>query len=564
MRRFGHFVVLLACVLIACVCGCARDLPIELLKLESVLPRAVERGDHLEIRGSGFPQGRTATITLRGTLHRPGAMPEAATIVTDGTVTAPEHIDVLVDERLESLLCGNGADADHTTFHGEIEVTFASHATSSAAVGATLGNLTLDAHPAVMDSLKLVRELESGQKTLEFLGIDEVDPTAGGLVVRRVTPGSRADTLGASAGDVITSWGGLKTLETRDLSASAMGPLVAMTFLRVSGREETHEVNVVGLSGAAPPDLSLALVIMAIVAAFACLFVLPLRVPFAGLEATLAPRARRMMRLSGPAAWVPAMVALFVAVVTLMPPSFVEEIDVPLSVSAILAFTLLDAVERGAKKNAIFRTVGAGLVVELGPLVALAALGVASSGIGLFDAARTQGALPWHWVAFKSPIALAAVVLVGASRLARPDDSRGGEKTTAFGALAASLTAFVLAFEAFGGGAVARAQCSQSVSTAALAGMKTWLLAVVLLSLPRLGAALGSRLRARLAWKWPLGASFVLVAAALACVRLHALAFVRERTAEVLVIVVVALLARAAVRLFSVRNLREPHADPFI
>jgi hypothetical protein len=563
MRRFGPFVVLLA-LLALCLAGCARDLPIELLKLESVLPRAVERGDHLEIRGSGFPQGRTAKITLRGTLHRPGAMPEAATIVTDGTVTAPEHIDVFVDERLESLLCGNGADADHTTFHGELEVTFASHATSSAAVGATLGNLTLDVHPAVVDSLKHAREVESGQKTLAFLGIEAVDPTAGGLVIRRVTPGSRADTVGAAAGDVIMSWGGLKTLEPRDLSASAQGPLVAMTFLRVSGREETHEVNVVGLSGAAPPDLSLALGVIALVAAIACLFILPLQVPFAGLEATLAPRAKRIVRMSGPAAWVPPMVALFVAVVTLTPLSFVEEIDVPLSVSAILAFTLLDAIERGAKKNAIVRTLGGNLLVELGPLFALAALGVASSGIGLFDAARTQGALPWHWVAFKSPIALAAVLVVATSRLARPDDVRAGEKTTTFGAIAASLTAFVLAFEAFGGGAVARAQCSQSISTAALAGVKTWLLAVVLLSLPRLGAALSTRLRARLAWKWPLGASIALVAVALACVRLHALTFVRERTAEVLVIVVLALLARAAVRLFAVRNLREPHADPFI
>ena len=558
--RFNWLAVL-ALLLPLFACSCMRELPIELVKLEEVLPRSVERGDHLEVRGAGFPQGRTARVTLRGTLHRPGLPAESSAIVTEGTVVAPTLIDVLVDEHLEALFCGNGADADHTTFSGDLEIAFAARAASSAPIGATLSNVTLDMHPAVLDSHRLAGEADNGKRTLAYLGIESVDVTSAGLVARGVVAGSRGDVLGISAGDLITSFGGLHTSEVRDLSASMLGPVVPLTFLRTSGREETRELNVVSLSGAAPPDLSVALAAMASLVLFALLFVVPLRVPFASFESGLSRRARAAFVMRGASLYGPALSALLVLVVTVAPAPFSEALDVTVLVPLVLGLTLLDAIERSAGTSAMWRTVGSAMLEEAAPLLAVVALSVASSGIGLFDAARAQGALPWHWIAFKSPLALVLVAVVVTSRFARAP-----ARVTSFGALATSLLAFVLVLEAFGGGAVARSEASSSVASAVLVATKTWMMTAMLLAAPKLGAAMSARTRTRLAWKVPLAVAAVILAMTVVCVRfdLSVTLLLRERSAIIVVALVFAAFARISMRATVSSRGREPHADPFI
>ncbi len=556
-RPFFRLALLLSVLL--CAVGCARELPIELVKVVSVMPRAVERGDRLEIAGSGFPQGRTARVALRGALHRPGLSPESTAIVSEGLVVAPERIEVVVDERFEALFCGSGADADHTTFTGEMEVAFAPRSPTAPPIGAVLYGVTLDMHPAVMDERRRSAEMESGKRTLAFLGIDAVSATASGLVVRGVREGSRGDSLGVSEGDVIISFGGLRARDLRDLSASSVSPLLPMSFLRVSGREETREVSVVGLSSAAPPALSLSLSLLFSLGCVLALFFLPLRPTLVAAEARVSREVLRSLVPRSITLWVPLIVAALVLGIAGSRVALSEELDVPLLVSAIFALSLLDGVERGAALGSLVRVTGSALLHALGPALALVGLGFASSGLGLLDASRGQGGLPWHWIAMKAPLALLSVAVIVTSRLAHPV-----RKVTAFGALSVSLSAVVIVFLALGGGAISRIEASGTLTTGLVAALKTWVLATSLLLLPRAGAAFSSRFQSLFAWKVPLCAAALLLLAAALSVRFGVPAMLRERTALGLLLCLSALLARVAVRRVWVWRAPEPHADPFI
>lgn len=556
-RSFVRIALVLSLILAAT--GCARELPIELVKVVSVMPRAVERGDRLEIAGSGFPQGRTARVALRGTLHRPGVSPESTAIVSEGLVVAPERIEVVLDERFESLFCGSGADADHTTFVGELEVAFAPRSPTAPPIGAVIYGVTLDMHPAVMDERRRSAEVESGKRTLAFLGIESVNATASGLVVKGVHEGSRADSLGVSEGDVITSFGGLRTRDLRDLSASSVSPLVPMSFLRVSGREETRELSVVGLSSAAPPALSMSLVALCALACVLILFFLPLRPFLVAAEARVSRDVIRSLVPRSTTLWVPLIVAGLVLVATASRVALAEEVDVPLVVSAIFALALLDGVERGAASGSILRVTGSALLHALGPSLCIVGLGFASSGMGLLDASRAQGGLPWHWVALKAPLALLSIAFIVASRLASPVRT-----VTAFGALSVSLSAAAVVFLALGGGAISRVDASGTLATGLVAGAKTWILASALLLLPRAGAVLSTRFHDVFAWKAPLAAAALLLLAAALSVRFGVPIALRERTALLLLLGLTALAARVVIRRAWVWRAPEPHADPFI
>ncbi len=556
-RPFLRLALVLSVLL--CAVGCARELPIELVKVVSVMPRAVERGDRLEIEGSGFPQGRTARVALRGTLHRPGVPPESTAIVSEGLVVAPERIEVVVDERFEALFCGSGADADHTTFTGELEVAFAPRSPTAPPIGAVLFGVTLDMHPAVMDERRRSAEMESGKRTLAFLGIDAVNATASGLVVKGVHEGSRGDSLGVSEGDVITSFGGLRARDLRDLSASSVSPLLPMSFLRVSGREETRELSVVGLSSAAPPALSLSLTLLFALVCVVALFFLPLRPTLVAAEARVSREVIRALVPRSTTLWVPLIVGAMVLLFAGSRVALSEELDVPLVVSAIFALALLDGVERGAAAGSLLRVTGSALLHALGPTLALVGLGFASSGMGLLDASRAQGGLPWHWVAMKAPFALLSVALIVVARLAHPV-----RKVTAFGALSVSLSAVVVVFLALGGGAISRIEASGTLTTGLVAASKTWVLATSFLLLPRAGAVLSTRFHALFAWKAPLCMAALLLGCAAMSVRFGVAVGLRERTALGLLLGLSALAARVCIRRAWVWRAPEPHADPFI
>src|SRR5258708_21884339 len=74
----------------------------QLVQVLDVSPREVERGDAVAIGGEGFPAGKTARVTFRGTLSRPGERPvHDAEIVAAGAVVSPERVVLSLGEATE-------------------------------------------------------------------------------------------------------------------------------------------------------------------------------------------------------------------------------------------------------------------------------------------------------------------------------------------------------------------------------------------------------------------------------------------------------------------------------
>jgi hypothetical protein len=55
--------------------GCSLEPPAALVSAMDVSPRDAEVGDRIEVIGAGFPEGKPATVSFRGDLHRPGQEP---------------------------------------------------------------------------------------------------------------------------------------------------------------------------------------------------------------------------------------------------------------------------------------------------------------------------------------------------------------------------------------------------------------------------------------------------------------------------------------------------------
>ena len=82
----------LTCTLVAC----QRETLPPLIQVLEFAPREAEVGDKLELRGAGFPQGKSAQIAFHGTLHRPGEKPVSGVeIEATGLVTAAQSIDFI-------------------------------------------------------------------------------------------------------------------------------------------------------------------------------------------------------------------------------------------------------------------------------------------------------------------------------------------------------------------------------------------------------------------------------------------------------------------------------------
>ena len=104
-----------------------RPPALELLRVTDVVPRELDLGALVTIRGEGFVTGRPARITLRGTLYRPGeGAEEGVELVTEGTVVSPDRIETDFDASFAASLCRGGDRATHTSFEGDIEVAFES------------------------------------------------------------------------------------------------------------------------------------------------------------------------------------------------------------------------------------------------------------------------------------------------------------------------------------------------------------------------------------------------------------------------------------------------------
>ena len=431
--------------------ACGHDASPQLVQVLDVAPREVEAGDRVAIVGQGFPPGKAARVSFRGTLRRPGERPEhGVEIVATGAVTGPEQVQLAVTEATQALFCGAGDRAVHTTFDGDVEVAFAAAVPGAPPIAGVLRHVTLDVHPGGA-AAGAERDRE-GARVLGWLGL-RAAPGATGLQVESVTPGSRAEAAGLAAGDVLASFDGLRIASAGDVvPAPGMREAVVGVRRGAAAGETLKTVSVEGFRRAAPTELLAAALLVLAALAAVLLFAAPSRPAFGAavqrailrLRASVAHErggrgavgerlARALasaVRDAVPPAGAPALVdALVCALLAAMPFGqylVAAQLDVGLLFVAAATALVVAALVAG-------RTTLSGLVTALHvawqhvpAAAAVAAVVLTTGSLRVQEIERAQGGWPWDWLAFRSPASLAALLLLLACARIDPDARPAG------------------------------------------------------------------------------------------------------------------------------------------
>ncbi len=447
--RLVTWIVLLALSMVACRVGEAPNL----LDVVDVSPRRVEVGDHLEVVGSGFPEGKRATVTFRGTLHRPGSEPEPVELVAVASSTSQNRIAMMLDDELHQRFCGTGPDADHTTFRGDVIAAFAPRGRAAPPVTGTAHDIVLDfSSPIVPRAVSFDREAE-GRRALEFAGVTlDAQAPPGGLSVAEVTPGGRAARAGIEPEDTLTELDGLILSSVTDFIPSSRR--FASIVVRRAGIDEPIErrLEVEGFRQTPPSDLAGAAVIVGLATILLMLFMSPIaqaltwtgrRVAIRLKETSSAQRHGTLgfavWMLHGlrsllseevvpgrPDGWMARLVPylMFLAisaaftVLAFGQPLLAPDYDLAvffLSGSMVLVTVgLVLGGWKGGGHWSLFAGIGTAfhIVTSLVPSVlAIGAIVIVTGSVRLSDIVSAQGGLPWRWHAFASPALLCSFFL---------------------------------------------------------------------------------------------------------------------------------------------------------
>jgi len=405
--------------------ACDKDGIPPLVEVTEVTPRSVEVGDRLEIRGSGFPQGRPARVTFHGTLRRPGqAEVRGATIEAAGVVASNDRIEVAVGDPIEEGFCGRGDHAAHTTATGELEVAFASSNPGAPPLVGVMHGLTLDVTPSSVRASVLEARAAEGARVIAFLGIAAGPATPRGLPVERVVPGSPAERAGIAAGDVLAAVDGVNVRELSDVApASARSARLTLRHGE-SGTEETKTVPMVGYaSERIPLEYGPALLVVGLALAVLLLLVLPVPAIASEVEMRIARRLRgtpvTALALAlvgrGPRAAASALASILVATFALGPHVIGADLDGAILLVSGIALLVASRVARargvlaGAREAA--EVAAFGLVLA----IAMAGMVVHGGAMRLAELSRAQGGMPWEFAAARHPVAFVlALAYLGA------------------------------------------------------------------------------------------------------------------------------------------------------
>ncbi|MCZ6807283.1 MAG: hypothetical protein O7F08_10045 [Deltaproteobacteria bacterium] len=98
--------------------GCSAYDDLQLLDVEAIESLQIEPGGTLRIHGRGFPLGRAAVVSLRGTLYRPGVPPSLVDARLPGEVQTETRIEVPIDTEFMRSIGGRG------TLEGRLRLAF--------------------------------------------------------------------------------------------------------------------------------------------------------------------------------------------------------------------------------------------------------------------------------------------------------------------------------------------------------------------------------------------------------------------------------------------------------
>ena len=585
--------------------GCDRDGIPPLVEVSEVSPRAVEVGDRMELVGAGFPQGRPAHVTFRGTLLRPGQSPvHGASVEAEGVVTSSDHVEIVVGELLEDRFCGHGDHALHTTMNGDVEVAFASSAPGAPPLVGVMHGMTLDISPSsVRAGVAQARTVE-GARVLAFLGVEPGATTPRGLPIEKVSPGSPGDQAGFQPGDLISAVDGVHVREVSDVApASARSARITLRH-GDSGTEETKTVAMIGYAGERiPTEYAPALLMVGLALAVLLLLVLPAPAIALALELRVARRLRSggpkraaaALFGSGPRAVGSALASVLVGTFALGPHVIGDDLDAAVLLVSAIALFLASRVASARGSRGALRAAAAVAAPGLVLAAAIAGIVVHGGALHLVEIVGAQGGAPWEFAALRQPVAcaLAAAYVGGLLVLLRARDEasflsdvrvdenelmRGTPSATAtpraedtgrllerFGLVVACALA-VAAF--FGGwqlpGALEPRTSLLQIAGALLFVAKTWGLAALLLGVASIASPWTAR-EARAFMLRRLVPALALGGALVAVSRRLTPSDSLETALGITVATAVALFAlRTALRIRGAMMRPEPHASPFL
>lgn len=446
MRRLAWLFLFALAMALPVGCQSWESTP-ALLNVADLAPREVDVGDRVEVLGTGFPEGRSGKLTLRGDLHRPGLEPiKGVAIVLPVTATSQTRVGFVLTDEIQARLCGRDDEGHHTTFRGDVEVAFAPRASGAPPITGTVRAVTLDvAGPTVSPAVATARETEA-RRQIEQLGLVlATEQARSGLEVKTVRPYSRAARAGVQPGDVIFELDGVRVGTLTDLTVAGTMRFAELGVRRGQLKESVRLViDVQGLRQVAPRDLAWGAALVGFVVLLLLGAALPLARVVAWLELRLVERLRQrrsegaapalfrrlrhgiaeesgdgtaLSRLVPYLAFVAASAAstLLVYGRALVAP----DLDLPLIVLGILTLLSAGALVaggwRGGRRWVLRAGLGSALsnvLVRAPAVLGLVAVVVAVGSLRATEIVTRQGAAPWEWNAFRNPALGACLALL--------------------------------------------------------------------------------------------------------------------------------------------------------
>jgi hypothetical protein len=433
--------------------GCDRDGVPPLVEVSEVSPREIEVGDRIELKGAGFPQGRTARVTFRGTVLRPGQSPvHGATVEAEGVVASSDRIEIVVGDALEERFCGHGDHAVHTTMTGVVEVAFSSSTPGAPPLVGVMHGMTIDVTPASVRASVVEARAAEGARVLAFLGVTPGQASPRGIPIEKLVTGSPGERAGFQVGDLISAVDGVHVREISDVApASARSTQITLRH-GDSASEDSKTVAMVGYAGERiPAEYAPALLLVGLALAVLFLLVLPAPAIASALELRVARRLRQLRERTpgdsrgtraggvrtaalalfgrGPRAIFSALASVLIATFALGPHVASADLDGGVLLVAAVALLLGSRVAstRGARASArAAADVGiAGLVLA----ASIAGVVVNGGALRLAEIVRAQGGAPWEFAALRQPVACALALAYVGALLVLLRDVRDGIRT---------------------------------------------------------------------------------------------------------------------------------------
>ncbi|HEX4337120.1 MAG TPA: NADH-quinone oxidoreductase subunit H [Polyangiaceae bacterium] len=433
----------LALVAVGCASACHTREPLDLLVVHRLDPERASAGDRVVVSGEGFPEGRSATVTFRGELLRAGLPRQTdVRIVAQALPAERGTVAIAFDRSMERRFVGGGATAAHTTFVGDVQVTFQPGQDGSMPLTGSAHGLRFDVLPSVGAAAAAPDAADEGS-SLAFLGLSATpDPSGRGLQVDATDPDGRAFAAGIRRGDLIVEVDGVSVLSEADLTVRG-GQRAARFVVERAGRPlPALTVDVEGLS-----PLGIADVIGA--ASLVLLGCLLLSVPATragvllrwlgrlaeprrgggsasdryGIAGALLPPEGQGRQLVAPA--LAALVAVLAAFGWLSfghslvsPDSDLLALAIGTAGALVIARGVDGAVRsRRSKARALVENTARAVVCVLPAIGAVIGAVVASGRFVMAEMVADQGGAPWRWAGMRNPGLFVLLALLVASAI---------------------------------------------------------------------------------------------------------------------------------------------------